>query len=244
MNRPKNITKTDWQLLKEKYSNLEDIVKRINDGYPIQYLIGNVNFYGYNIKVNPSVLIPRFETESLVQKTLGYIKDFNLENASLLDIGTGSGCIAIALKKEIETLEVTGIDKSIKALWVANKNAKLNKVQINFILKNVFKFNLVNNYDVIISNPPYLSIGDDVAESINYEPKNALYVKNNPLEFYEQIFIVAKKCLNKKSLIALEIDENEGKNMKKLAKSYFPKAKIKLEKDLVNKDRYIFVINE
>ena len=244
MNRPKNITKQDWNLLKQKYSNLDDIVNRINDGYPIQYLIGNVDFYGYLIKVNPSVLIPRFETESLVEKTISYLKELDLNNASVLDIGTGSGSISIALKKEINTLEITAIDKSRKAIRTAKKNSKLNKVKINYICKDVFKFNLVNNYDCIISNPPYLTYGDDVSENTKYEPKDALYVKNEPLEYYKQIFKIAKERLNKKSLIALEIDENEGKNLKRLAKEFFPKSKIILEKDLANKDRFLFVINE
>jgi len=244
MNRPKNISKLDWQLLEQKYNNLEDIVERINNGYPIQYLIGNVDFYGNLIKVNPNVLIPRFETETLVEKTISYLKNLKLENASLLDIGTGSGCISIALKKKIETLEVTAIDTSFKALQLAKKNTKLNKVKINFIRKDIFKFNLVNNYDCIISNPPYLTIGDDVDEKTKYEPQQALYVKYEPLEYYDQIFKVAQKHLNKKGLIALEIDEAQGKNLKKLVKEYYPKAKIKLEKDLVGKDRYMFIITE
>jgi release factor glutamine methyltransferase len=244
MKRPNNISKNDFQLLQKKYSNMDLIIKKINDGYPIQYLIGNVNFYGYDIKVNPNVLIPRFETESLVEKTIEYIKKLKLEYGSVLDIGTGSGCISVALKKEIDTLSITAIDKSRKAIKVAKNNAKYNKIEVNNICKDVYKFNLINTYDIIISNPPYLTMGDDVSFETKYEPKEALYVKSEPLEYYKQIFKIASKSLNKKGLIALEIDENEGTNMKKLAKEYFPKAKINLEKDLAGKDRFLFVIYE
>ena len=244
MNRPKNISKKDFQLLQNKYHNMEDIIKKINEGYPIQYLIGNVDFYGYLIKVNPNVLIPRFETEGLVEKTIEYIKKLNLRESSLLEIGTGSGCISIALKKEIETLEITAIDISRKALTVAKRNARFNKADINFIWKDVFKYNLVNKYDIIISNPPYISIGDNVSEAIKYEPHNAIYVEGNPLKYYEEIFKIGNKSLNNKFLIALEVDEEQGDNLKELAKKYYPKSQIIIDKDLAGKIRYMFIINE
>ena len=244
MKRPKNITKQDWILLENKYINLEPIVEKINNGYPVQYLIGNVDFYGYKILVNPRVLIPRFETETLVEKTIKHIKDLKLNKASLLEIGTGSGCISIALKKEIKSLEITAMDKSRKALKVAKKNGKLNKVNINFIKKDLFNYNLINKYDVIVSNPPYITKGDKVSINTKYEPEMAIYVNNDPLEFYKKIFEIGLTSLNPKSLIALEIDENEGPNLKKLAKEYYPKAKILLNKDLAGKDRYLFIINE
>ncbi len=244
MNNLENISKKDYELLQEKYRNLDDIIERINNGYPVQYLIGNVDFYGYIIKVNPNVLIPRFETEGLVEKTLTYLNKLELNNASLLEIGTGSGCISIALKKERPSLEISAIDISSKAISLAKKNAKINKVDINFIKKDMFKYNLINNYDVIVSNPPYITPGDKVSENTKYEPYNAIYVEGNPLKYYEQIFKIGEKSLNKKFLIALEIDEDEGNNLKKLAKEYFPKAKIKIEKDLAGKNRYLFIINE
>ena len=244
MKKPKNISKLDFQLLQQKYHNLEPIIEKIDSGYPVQYLIGNVDFYGYYIKVNPSVLIPRFETESLVQKTIDYLKRLDLRNASVLEIGTGSGCISIALKGEIDTLEITAIDNSNKALNIAKKNAKINKKNINFINKDLFKFNLINNYDIIISNPPYISPGDKVSDSTKYEPFNAIYVEGNPLKYYEEIFKIGIKCLNKRSLIALEIDEEQGKNLVKLAKKYYPNGQIIIEKDLAERDRFLFIINE
>lgn len=242
--KPDSVSKRDWELLKRKYKNIIPIINKIEEGYPIQYLIGDVSFYGYIIKVNSSVLIPRFETEGLVEKTLKYIRELNLENSSVLDIGTGSGCISIALKKEISSLEITAIDNSYKAIMTAKRNAKYNKASINFIYKNVFKFNIINKYDVIISNPPYISPGDNVSKETKFEPKKAIYVEGDPLKYYKQILEVSHKCLNPKSLIAFEIDELQGKNLKKLAKEYYPKSKIILEKDLANKDRYLFIINE
>ena len=245
MKQPNNISKLDWELLKEKYNNnLEFVIDKINNNYPVQYLIGNVDFYGYKIKVNPNVLIPRFETETLVEKTINLIKKKNLFNASVLDIGTGSGCISIALKKMINSLEVTAIDNSRKALFTAKKNAKLNKVSINFIYKDVFKYNLINHYDVIISNPPYIPFGDKVDPKTDYEPKSAIYVEGNSLKYYEKILEIATKYLNKNGIIAFEIDEDAGTRLKKLAKKYFPNAKIKIEKDLANKNRYMFVLND
>ena len=196
MEKPESITTNDWKLLKAKYKNLNKVVKKLNKNYPVQYLIGNVNFYGYNINVNKHVLIPRFETETLVEKTIEYIKQMKLENSSLIDLGTGSGCMSIVLKKELETLNITGLDISNKALKIARKNAKNNKADINFIKENIFKFKPVTNY------------------------------------------------LNKKNLIAFEIGDEQGKDLKKLAKDFFPKAKIKLESDLSGRDRYLFIINE
>lgn len=242
MKRPSNINLSDWQLLQKKYRNLEPIVNKINNHYPIQYLIGNVDFYGYTIKVNEDVLIPRFETETLVEKTLDLIKKLNLENSSLLDIGTGSGCISVALKCEMPSLEITAIDKSRKALMLARKNAKFNKVKINFICKDLFKYNLVNDYDIIVSNPPYIEENSDVSPEVKYEPREAIFVSNdNPLIYYEEVLKVALKALNKKHLIAFEIDEDHAEDLKKLVKKYFKSDKIRIEKDLSGKDRYMFI---
>lgn len=238
------ISKQDLQLLQKKYTNLDPIFKKIWEGYPIQYLIGNVDFYGYKIDVNPNVLIPRFETENLVYKTIEYIKDLDLRDASVLEIGTGSGCISISLKGELESLEITAIDINKKALMTARSNARKNKVDINFIYKDIFKYDLVNNYDVIISNPPYITPGDEVSENTKYEPYNAIYVDGDPLLYYREILKVSLNALNKKGLIAFEIDEDHGQELVKISKEYYPKAKISLEKDLAGKDRYLFIINE
>lgn len=243
MEKPESITTNDWKLLKAKYKNLNKVVKKINKNYPVQYLIGNVNFYGYNINVNKNVLIPRFETETLVEKTINYIKKLKLVNGSLIDLGTGSGCISIVLKKEIETLNITGLDISNKALKIAKKNAKNNKADINFIKENMFKFKPVNKYDILISNPPYITEDDEISPNIKYEPKKAIFT-NDGLKYYRHIMSTCTNYLNKKNLIAFEIGDKQGKDLKKLAKDFFPNAKISLEKDLSKKDRYLFIINE
>ena len=243
MEKPESVTTNDWKLLKAKYKNLNKVVKKLNKNYPVQYLIGNVNFYGYNISVNKHVLIPRFETETLVEKTIEYIKKLKLENGSLIDLGTGSGCISIVLKKELESLNITGLDISNKALKLARKNAKNNKADINFIKENIFKFKPVNKYDILISNPPYITEDDEISPNIKYEPKKAIFT-NDGLKYYRHIMSTCSNYLNKKNLIAFEIGDKQGKDLKKLAKDFFPKAKIKLERDLSGRDRYLFIINE
>ncbi len=236
-----NINKNDMELLKKKHKNLSKVKIKLQENYPIQYLIGHVDFYGRKIKVNKNVFIPRFETEYLVEKSLKYIDKLKLNNSSVLEIGTGSGCISIILKLEKPTLEITAIDINKKALSLAKKNAKQNKVKINFIYKNIFKYNMINTYDILISNPPYIKFGDIIDPKTKYEPQNALYADKTGLIYYRQIFKIAKEHLNKKHLIALEIEETLGTDLKKLAKEYFPKDIIKVEKDLTKKDRYIFI---
>ncbi len=244
MERPENISINDWKLLQRKHQNLGPVIKKINKGYPIPYLIGDVDFYGNRILVNENVLIPRFETETLIEKTNDYIKNLKFKSSSLLELGTGSGCISISLKKLNPKLEITAIDISRKALCLAKKNAKINKVKINFINKDLFKLNLLNKYDILISNPPYLIKGENIDSKTEYEPSIALYADESGLNFYIKIFEIAKESLNKKFLIALEIDEDRSSELKKIAKNFFKTAKIKLEKDLNNKDRYLFIYNE
>ncbi|MBQ3020832.1 MAG: peptide chain release factor N(5)-glutamine methyltransferase [Bacilli bacterium] len=244
MEKPESVTNNDWKLLKVKYSNLKKIIKKIEQKYPVQYLIGHVDFFGYKINVNKNVLIPRFETETLVEKTIDYIKKLKLEKASLLELGTGSGCISIVLKKEIEDLNISTLDISKKALRVARKNAKLNKADITFINNDIFKFNPVNKYDILISNPPYITDKDETDYSIKYEPKLAIFAKDDGLEYYKHILSTCDKYLNKKNLIAFEIGDKQGNKLSKLAKKHFPNAKISLEKDLCDRDRFLFIINE
>jgi release factor glutamine methyltransferase len=239
--RPNDITKMDWTILTAKYGDLDWLIKKLESDYPVQYLIGYVDFLDSKIKVNKNVLIPRFETEYFVEKSMFYIDKLNLEKASVLDVGTGSGCISIVLKKEFPGLEITAIDVSTSAIRVAKQNAKLNKCRINFIKKNMFKYNLVNKYQVLISNPPYILEGDMVEPKTKYEPYRAIY---GGMEHYEQLFDIADKSLCEKYLIALEIHEDKGKDIVCLAKKRFPQAKISLEKDLTKRDRYIFIFNE
>ncbi len=236
---------TDIEYIK-KYSKKEDINKNLEElkkGKPIQYIIGNVNFYGNIINVNENVLIPRFETELLVEKTINYIKKY-FKNPKILDIGTGSGCIAITLKKELKNSIIDAVDISNSALKVAKENAKLNNVEINFIEGNILD-NINSKYDIIISNPPYIKEDDTEIMDIvkNNEPHIALFAKDNGLYFYKEIIKNSKEKLNKKSIIAFEIGYKQANDIKNIAEQYYPHSKILVEKDLNNLDRYIFIFN-
>lgn len=244
-NKPENISNLDWNLLCQKYDNLEEVIAKIDEGYPIAYLIGDVSFYGYPFKVNENVLIPRFETETLIEKTIKLIKILNLENSNLIDLGTGSGVIAITLKKEIPSLNITAIDKSKEALKVAIENSKLNKVNVDFQNQDIFNYELPENISIVISNPPYIEEDSNYNQNVLYEPKEAIFVSNiNPLTYYEQILKIAKEQITKKHLIAFEIDEDHKEDMHKLCKKYFPSDNIVIEKDLAGKNRYAFIYSE
>ena len=221
----------------------EEAIQKLLEGYPVQYLIGNVDFYGNEILVNKNVLIPRFETETLVEKTIAYIKKYLPEDVSVLELGTGSGCISITLKKELPNLNITAIDKSRKALAVAKRNAHNNFCNIAFIKKDMKTFKPINTYSVLISNPPYIAFDESIDPKCDYEPKMALYADNKGLEFYDFILNNYDKYMEDKFIMAFEIGYKQGSYLKKLAKSKYPKAKISIEKDLAGKDRYLFIIN-
>ena len=225
--------------------NLEEAIKRLENGEPVQYIIGDVDFYGNIIKVNKNVLIPRRETEELVEKTIERIKKiFPKKEISIIDIGTGSGCIPITIKKFLPNCNVTAIDISQDALKVAVNNAENNKVDINFIHSNLFE-NVSGKYNCIISNPPYIKEDEEIMDIVkNNEPHIALYAPNKGLYFYEEIIKNASKYLEERFIIAFEIGETQGREIIEIAKKYFPKSKIVLEKDLQHFDRFIFISNE
>ena len=222
---------------------LEDGIKRLNNGEPVQYIVGNVDFYGYKINVNKNVLIPRFETEELIFKTINLIKKNLNENIKVIDIGTGSGCISIALKKEIPGLDITAVDISEDALVVAKNNALENNCEINFIKSDLFN-NIDDKYDLIISNPPYISYDEQIMDIVKKnEPHLALYAKNNGLYFYEEIIKNSSNYLNDKNIIAFEIGYLQANEIKKMAHKYYPNSNIIIEKDMQEKDRFVFIIN-
>ncbi len=228
-----------------KEHNLDDIylnnaLKELEKGRPIQYVIGEVNFYGYDFKVNENVLIPRFETELLVDKTIKKIKKLFNKNVDILDLGTGSGCIAITLKKEADS-NVEALDISNKALEVAKENAKLNNVDINFINADMTKYTS-KQYDVIISNPPYIAYDEEVMDIVkNNEPHNALYADNNGLYYYEAIIKNIPKITKDKYLVCFEIGSTQGKEIIEIAHKYLNNINITIEKDYANLDRFVFI---
>ena len=233
---------TDEEYLK-KYlptDKLEEGLKKLKEGWPVQYIVGNVNFYGITLKVNENVLIPRFETETLVEKTINYVKKYLKQPIKILDLGTGSGAIAITLKKKLSSF-VDAVDISKEALEVAKENSIENDVEINFIHSNMLE-KVDKKYDLIISNPPYISYDEEVEEIVkNNEPHIALYAENDGLEYYEKILKNAENYINKPGIIAFEIGMNQGKKIKKIASEYLKTDNIKIEKDLTGKDRYIFI---
>ena len=227
-------------LPKEKY---QEGLEKLKQNIPVQYIVGNVNFYGNIINVNENVLIPRFETELLTEKTINYCKKFLDKKIKVLDIGCGSGAISIALKKNLNC-DVDAIDISLKALDVAKENAKLNHVDINFYQSDMLK-NVDKKFDLIISNPPYISYDEEVEDIVkNNEPNIALYADDNGLKFYKEILKNATKNLNFPSIIAFEIGATQSEDITHIAKKYFPNSKIFTEKDYTKRDRFLFVINE
>ncbi len=220
-----------------------DYVDKLIKGRPVQYIVGDVDFYGNRILVDERVLIPRFETELLVEKTINYIKRDIHRKVDILDIGTGSGCIAIVLNKEIDS-NVVACDISNDALDVAIRNNRINNTSVKYVLSDGWD-NIEGKFDVIISNPPYLVKGDKEIMSIvsDNEPDVALYADNNGLEIYEKIFKDIKGYLNNRFLIALEIGYKQGEDVKAIINRYMNNVEIWIEKDYNDKDRFVFVRN-
>lgn len=229
--------------LKDK--DLDTALKELESGIPVQYIVGNTNFYDYDFKVNRNTLIPRFETELLVEKTYNYIKKyFNKDNIKILDIGTGSGCIAITLNKLLNSCDITGIDISSEALEVAKENNIINNTNVKFIESDIFS-NVSDKYDVIISNPPYISYDDiEVMDIVkNNEPHLALYAKDNGLYFYDKIIKDSSKYLNDKFIMAFEIGYKQGKDITKIVNKYYKDINMSVEKDYSGSDRFVFIWN-
>lgn len=211
--------------------------------YPVQYIIGYVDFYGLKINVNEFTLIPRYETEYLIELTLKEIKKLNLDNPKILDLCTGSGAIGLTLKSLLPSSEVTLSDISKDALMVANKNKNELNLDVNIIESDLFK-NIPGKFDVIISNPPYVMTNETLPKDVLYEPHLALYSGPKGIDHIEEIFKNIKSHLNNKYLIALEINEKSETDIINLIKTYFEKnINYKFMKDLAGKTRYLFITN-
>lgn len=232
----------DWEYLK-KYVKNKDIniaIKELESGMPVQYIVGDVNFYGNTIKVNPNVLIPRFETELLVEKTIKLINLIFKRQVSIIDLGTGSGAIAITLKKELNA-KVMGVDISEEALKVARDNAEQNEVDIDFYIGDMLD-SVDNKVDVIISNPPYIGYDEEIMDIVKKnEPHIALYAPDEGLYYYEKILKTCSKNLNDKFLIAFEIGYKQAKKIEELAYKYLDNIDVIIDKDYSGRDRFIFI---
>jgi len=221
----------------------KEILKRLRNQEPIQYILNRTYFCDLLFVLHANVLIPRPETEELVYWIVSQYKNNPSKNLKILDIGTGSGCIAISLAKLLPNATVSAMDISKKALNTALENAQNNQVQINFIEADVLKtVSLESSFDLIVSNPPYVL---EVEKSkmqpnvLNFEPHQALFVTDaNPLIFYEKIANLALRHLSKKGRLFFEINESYGSKIKNLlAEKGF--SSIKLKTDFYGKNRMI-----
>lgn len=239
-NRSDCIINSNQVLNKSQLSKIKQIVAELKTHKPIQYILGKTEFYGLKIKVNEHTLIPRPETEQLVDWILK-------ENfVAALDIGTGSGCIPIALAKHTDA-KVLAIDVSEDALLIAEENAKNNEVEIDFIHQDILQTNYLQKVDLIVSNPPYVleSEKEKMQENVlDYEPELALFVEDkNPLIFYKKIASLAFNFLNENGKLFFEINAKFGKEtIEMLADIGF--VNIELKKDMNDKDRMIKAIKK
>ena len=239
------VRKEDIEYLKKYLPNdkLDEGIKLLEEGKPVQYIVGNVDFYGNTINVNENTLIPRFETELLVEKTIKLIKKHFYGKVNILDIGTGSGCIAITLNKEVDS-NVDAVDISDKAIEVAIENNKINNTNVNFYKSDVFS-NVNGKYDIIISNPPYIAYDEEIMDIVyDNEPHSALFADNNGLYFYDRILSECKDYLNSKFIIAFEIGYKQGYSVRNIAYKYLDNIDVFVEKDYSDKDRFVFIVSK
>ena len=245
LSTPELILSKEREITNKDYKKYQKIEKKLNQGLPIQYILKKAYFYNKEYYVNKNVLIPRPETEVLVEKTNNLIKkEFKNQKINILDIGTGSGIIAIALYKLNNSYSITATDISKKALKVAKKNQKRHNTSIKFIKTDLYK-GINEKFDVIISNPPYIEDNSDQVEKKvkENEPHIALFGGKEGLDYYERILKNIKQILKTKHLIAFEIGENQGKKIRKIINKYLPNDNVTVEKDYNGFDRYIFIKN-
>lgn len=233
----------DDEIEKEQVELYKKEVEAIKNNKPLQYVLGYTNFYGNKLTVNANVLIPRFETEELVENTIKYINKFFDKEISIIDLGCGSGAIGLTLKQKINSINtnVTLLDISEKALEVAKKNAENLNLQVNFIKNNMLN-NINEKFDVIVSNPPYISYDEEIESIVKEnEPHLALYAKDHGLEYYKKILSTIKKNLKEKFLIAFEIGYTQKYEIINIIKSNLENIEIECIQDMQNRDRMIFI---
>ncbi len=239
-NRSESIINANKEIRLNEIKKINNIIFELKNNKPIQYILGSTNFYGIKIKVNENTLIPRPETEELVDWILK--DDFN----SMLDIGTGTGCIPIAIAKN-KDVKIYALDKSKNALKIAKENSRINNVNINFIEKDIFKFNESLNFDLIVSNPPYIlksKIDSMSSNVVDYEPHEALFVNDkDPLVFFKQISKIAIQMLNSNGKLYFEINEDYATEIK-LILNEFGFVDIQLKNDINDRNRMLRAIKK
>ena len=214
----------------------------LEEGRPLQYVIGSVNFFGNRFYVDERVLIPRFETEELVENTIKYINDNFKEPIDIVDLGCGSGVIGLTLEKKLSPKTVDLIDISKDALEVTHINCENLNSQANLI-ENNFLDNIDKKYDLIISNPPYIKTSEEIEEIVkNNEPEIALYAGEDGLDCYRKILSQVKNNMKDRCLIAFEIGCDQGEEITKIANEYLEDIKVEIKKDLSDRDRMLFIL--
>ncbi len=233
----------DEEVEEEKVELYKKEVEALRNNKPLQYVLGYANFYGNKLIVNENVLIPRFETEELVENTIKYINKFFNKEISIVDLGCGSGAIGLTLKQKLDNIntDIVLVDISEKALEVAKENAKNLNIEVNFI-KNDMLEDINKKFNVIISNPPYISYDEDIESIVKEnEPHLALYAKDNGLEFYKKILSTVKKNLKEEFLIAFEIGHTQKDEIINIIKTHLENIEIECLKDMQERDRMIFI---
>ena len=232
----------------KSFDIVEEILSRLNNNEPIQYILGEVRFCNIDMLIDKRALIPRPETEEMVMDIINTVK--NKGEMRVLDICTGSGCIALALKKAFPQAHVFAVDISNDALDLAKANARKNDIDIEFIMADILSHDIIDklgfdyhNFDIIVSNPPYVCISEKAnmhKRVLDYEPSEALFVKDEePFIFYEAIKNITNKLLAEKGYCFVEVNERFGAEVKSLLENECVHVEIK--KDFNDKDRWIII---
>lgn len=230
-------------LTEEQEKEFKELIQLRLDNMPIQYITKSVNFYGLELYVDNNVLIPRFETEELVDNAIKMMNNI-FSKPKVLDLCCGSGAIGLAVKSRIYDADITISDISKDALRVAEKNKDELGLDVEIIESDLFQ-NINNKYDCIISNPPYIKTGEEIEDIVkDNEPNIALYAGEDGLFYYDAILKDIKKYLNDKFLIAFEIGESQKDAVIELANKYLDNIEVITKKDLSNRDRMIFITNK
>ncbi len=225
----------------EKEQLYKKEVLALQQGRPLQYVLKNVNFYGTKYFINEQVLIPRFETEQLVEKTINYcLEKFNIP-LDIIDLGCGSGVIGLTLEQKLSPSSIDLIDISKEALEVCKINCQNLNSQANIIESDMWQ-NVSKKYHVIISNPPYIKTTEEIEKIVkDNEPSIALYAGEDGLDCYKKILSDIKNHMQEKCIIAFEIGPTQGNALKQLVLNTLENVEISIEKDLADKDRFLFV---
>jgi len=235
------------ELEEEKFREFWSKIELHSLGTPIQHITGSEEFYGRSFGVNEHVLIPRPETEELIEETLQLAaRYFPTGNPSIADIGTGSGVIAITMKCELPAADVTATDISQAALSVATYNAKRLHADVAFKLGDLLEPIKDRKWDIVLSNPPYIGYEEapDLSDSVrDFEPHSALFAENQGLALYEKMAEGLPEIVDKPSIIGFEIGYTQGEAVKNLLKDAFPEANVYVKKDINKNDRMVFCIN-